>query len=92
MALVETIEKSFAERFPKTSRRGRRPVATRVLLALELLKHELGPRTSRFVIAYAPILPSCMPVALSRSTWTARKSILSSHRRWPSFAVVSMRP
>jgi Transposase domain (DUF772) len=41
-ALVEAIEKNFAERFPKTSRRGRRPVATRVLLALELLKHELG--------------------------------------------------
>jgi Transposase domain (DUF772) len=41
-ALVEAIEKSFAERFPKTSRRGRRPVATRVLLALEWLKHELG--------------------------------------------------
>ena len=40
--LVEAIEKSFAERFPKTSRRGRRPVAMRVLLALELLKHELG--------------------------------------------------
>jgi hypothetical protein len=41
-ALVEAIEKSFAERFPKTSSRGRRPVATRVLLALELLKHELS--------------------------------------------------
>jgi hypothetical protein len=41
-ALVEAIEKSFAQRFPTTSRSGRRPVATRVLLALELLKHELG--------------------------------------------------
>jgi hypothetical protein len=41
-ALVEAIEKSFAERFPKTSTRGRSPVSTRVLLALELLKHELG--------------------------------------------------
>lgn len=41
-ALVEAIEKSVAERFAKTSSRGRRPVATRVLLALELLKHELG--------------------------------------------------
>lgn len=40
--LVDAIEKSVAERFPKMSRRGRRPVATRVLLALELLKHELG--------------------------------------------------
>ena len=41
-ALVDAIEKSFAERFPHTSNRGRRPVAIRVLLALELLKHELG--------------------------------------------------
>jgi hypothetical protein len=40
--LVAAIEKNFAERFPKTSSRGRRPVAMRVLLALELLKHELG--------------------------------------------------
>jgi hypothetical protein len=40
--LVDAIEKHFAERFPKLSSRGRRPVATRVLLALELLKHELG--------------------------------------------------
>ena len=41
-ALVEAIEKSVAQGVPKTSNRGRRPVATRVLLALELLKHELG--------------------------------------------------
>lgn len=41
-ALVEAIAKNFAQRFPSTSHRGRRPVATRVLLALELLKHELG--------------------------------------------------
>jgi Transposase domain (DUF772) len=41
-ALVEAVEKNFAARFPLTSNRGRRPVATRVLLALELLKHEVG--------------------------------------------------
>jgi hypothetical protein len=41
-ALVEAIERSFAQRFPKTSTRGRAPVATRVLLALELLKQEVG--------------------------------------------------
>jgi Transposase domain (DUF772) len=41
-ALVEVMEQNFAQRFPKTSKRGRRPVATRVLLALELLKPELG--------------------------------------------------
>jgi hypothetical protein len=41
-ALVEAVERSVAQRFPKTSPRGRPPVATRVLLALELLKHEVG--------------------------------------------------
>jgi hypothetical protein len=41
-ALVSAIEHSFATRFSKKSSRGRRPVSVRVLLALELLKHELG--------------------------------------------------
>ena len=41
-ALVKAIEQSFQKRFPKKSRRGRRPLPIRVLLALELLKHELG--------------------------------------------------
>lgn len=40
--MVEAIEQSVARRFPKRSSRGRRPIATRVLLALELLKHEVG--------------------------------------------------
>jgi hypothetical protein len=40
--LVSAIEQSFDTRFPKRSPRGRRPVPIRVLLALELLKHELG--------------------------------------------------
>jgi Transposase domain (DUF772) len=42
VALVSAIEQSFDKRFPKTSPRGRQPVPIRVLLALELLKHELG--------------------------------------------------
>jgi Transposase domain (DUF772) len=41
-ALVDAIDRSFAQRFPKASSRGRPPVSTRVLLALELLKHEVG--------------------------------------------------
>jgi hypothetical protein len=41
-ALVSAMEQNFAQRFPKISQRGRRPVPVRVLLALELLKHELG--------------------------------------------------
>ena len=41
-ALVAAVEHSFATRFPKRSPRGRAPVPIRVLLALELLKHEVG--------------------------------------------------
>jgi hypothetical protein len=41
-ALVAAVEHSFAQRFPKRSPRGRAPIPIRVLLALELLKHELG--------------------------------------------------
>ena len=41
-ALVSAIEHSFATRFPTRSPRGRRPVSVRVLLTLELLKHELS--------------------------------------------------
>jgi hypothetical protein len=41
-AMVEAIERSFASRFPQRANGGRRPVSTRVLLALELLKHEVG--------------------------------------------------
>lgn len=40
-ALVAAVERSFTQRFPTPTARGRVPVATRVLLALELLKHEL---------------------------------------------------
>jgi len=41
-ALVAALERSFAQRFPKDSSRGRPPVSPRVLLALELLTHEMG--------------------------------------------------
>jgi hypothetical protein len=40
-ALVAAVDRNFAQRFPPTTARGRAPVATRVLLALEFLKHEL---------------------------------------------------
>jgi hypothetical protein len=36
------VDRSFAPRFPKPPRRGRPPVATRVLWALALLKHALA--------------------------------------------------
>ena len=41
-ALVAAVDRSFARRFPNPTKRGRPPVSTRVLLALELLKHELS--------------------------------------------------
>jgi len=42
-AMVHAVAQSVAQRFPlKEPRRGRPPVSPRVLLALELLKHELG--------------------------------------------------
>jgi hypothetical protein len=40
-ALVTAVERNFAQRFPTPTTRGRAPVAPRVVLALELLKHEL---------------------------------------------------
>jgi transposase len=40
-ALVAAVNRSCAQRFPTPTRRGRPPVSTRVLLALELLKQEL---------------------------------------------------
>src|SRR2546428_4653441 len=41
--MVQAVEQSFARRFPKKRPTGGRPpVSPRVLLALELLKHELG--------------------------------------------------
>jgi transposase len=41
--MVQAVEQSFARRFPKKRPSGGRPsVSPRVLLALELLKHELG--------------------------------------------------
>jgi hypothetical protein len=42
-AMVEAVAQSFEQRFPKKRLKGgRAPVSPRVLLALELLKHELG--------------------------------------------------
>jgi hypothetical protein len=41
-ALVAAVDRSFAQRFPKRTTRGRPPLSTRVLLALARLKQELG--------------------------------------------------
>jgi hypothetical protein len=40
--LVAAIDRSFTQRFPKPTARGRPPVSTRVLLALALLQHALA--------------------------------------------------
>lgn len=39
--MTKAIEQSFQRRFPKNTFQGRFPVSSRVLLALEMLKHEL---------------------------------------------------
>jgi hypothetical protein len=41
-ALVAAVDRSFAQRFPQSTTRGRPPVSTRVLWALEWWKHALG--------------------------------------------------
>jgi hypothetical protein len=41
-ALVAAVDRRFAQRCPRLTTRGRPPVSTRVLLALELLKQELS--------------------------------------------------
>jgi Transposase domain (DUF772) len=41
-ALVAAADRSLAQRFPKLTTRGRPPISTRVVLALELLKQEVG--------------------------------------------------
>ena len=43
-ALVAAIDRSFAQRFPKPSRRGRPPVSTRVLLAVTAVRLRNEPR------------------------------------------------
>ena len=41
-AMVAAVDRSFTQRFPRPTTRGRPPVSIRVLLALELLKHEMA--------------------------------------------------
>jgi Transposase domain (DUF772) len=41
-ALVAAVDRSFAQRFPKLTTRGRPAISTRVFLALERLEHELA--------------------------------------------------
>jgi hypothetical protein len=40
--LVAAVDRSFAQRFPPQTTRGRASISTRVLLALELLRHALS--------------------------------------------------
>ena len=53
-ALVAAVDRSLAQRFPKLTTRGRPSISTRVVLALELLKHELGCSDEQIVAGYGP--------------------------------------
>ena len=56
-ALVAAVEHSFDTRFPTRSPRGRAPIPIRVLLALELLKHEVGASDEDICHRLRPTLP-----------------------------------
>lgn len=90
-ALVSAIEQSFATRFPKKTPRGRQPVPVRVLFALELLKHELGPPMRISAIGCGPTLPSCMLAASASIRSIRLKRTLSCPRPSASFVAASMR-
>ena len=55
-SMVQAVEQSLTQRFPKKRPTGGRPsVSPRVLLALELLKHEWGSPMKTCVSACAPM-------------------------------------
>ena len=89
--LVAAVEHNFDKRFPTRSPRGRAPIPIRVLLALELLKHEVGAsdedichrlRTD-FAVMYACACVSIRP--------RARKHTLCSPRPSASFVAALTR-
>ena len=54
--MVQAVTQSLTQRFPKKRPTGGRPsISPRVLLALELLKHELGESDEACVSACAPM-------------------------------------
>ena len=53
-ALIAAVDRAFAQRVPRASTRGRPPVSTRVLLALEWLKHELACSDEQIVAGCEP--------------------------------------
>ena len=91
-ALVQAIEQSFQKRFPKTSRRGRRPLPIRVLLALELLEHELGASDADIVTVFVPTSLLCTPVACGSPKPSPLRPTLCCPKRCVSFALVLTRP
>jgi hypothetical protein len=54
--LVAAVDRRFAQRFPNPTRRGRPPVSTRVLLALELLTQELSSSDAQLCSRLRPDL------------------------------------
>src|SRR4029453_5934286 len=65
-ALVAAVDRSFARRFPTPTARGRAPVSMRVLLALELLKHELHCSDEQICSQLRTTWGVCYPLGTSR--------------------------
>ena len=92
-ALVAAVDRSFAQRFPKPTTRGRPPVSTRVLLALELLKHEWACSDEQICSRLRTDSGGDVcRVGSPRSRWIAPRSILCSRKSSPTFVAVSMKP
>jgi hypothetical protein len=91
-ALVEATTKSFAERFPKTSTRGRSPVSIWVLLALELLKHEWGASDEQICHRLRTDFAVMYACGITEVQADRSQAHFVLPKRWPSFVAASMRP
>ena len=91
-ALVEAVEQSFARRFPKKRPQGGLPsVSPRVLLALELLKHELGASDEDICQRLRTDMAVMYACGLRETRPRARKGTLCSLRPSASFVAASTR-
>ena len=91
-AMVQAVTRSFAHRVPpKHPLRGRPPVSPRVLLALELLKHELGASDEdicqRLRTDVAVMYACGLPAVQADPT----KPIACCPKLWPNFGNALMK-
>src|SRR6266446_5904138 len=86
-AVVAAVDRSFAQRFPTPTARERAPVATRVLLALELLKHELHCSDEQICSQLRTDLAVMYACGIREVRVGGPKRISCSPRYWPSSAV-----